>query len=173
MTTEVEKVRKALAELLQLPLSVIKKKWELDFFSYVIDLAPTTAGATTTGSFLVQSDSAFAITRTTYVASTTTNVGAAGLQPYGSGVDAAIVPFVIRMIDSGAGRQLSSAEVHIDNWFGTAMRPFLWPQPKFLDPNSQFTLEARDLGSTARNLRFAFHGFKIFGDWGEFIARNK
>jgi hypothetical protein len=53
--------------------------------------------------------------------------------------------------------------VHIDNWFGTAAQPAYWDSPKILSPNETLTVILQNLSATARHVRLAFRGFKVFG----------
>lgn len=147
--------------------------FQLDPFTFVIQFLPLTASQTLTDNFITQADSGFAIVKTTYVATDTADAGVANLQPFGSGGTTSVVPFLVTLSDSGSGRDLMNSGVHIDNLFGTAARPFIWAKVKVLDPNSTFAARVQNLSATSRNLRLAFHGFKIFGNVGAFRAHAK
>lgn len=146
--------------------------FQLDPFTFVIQFLPLTASQTLTDNFITQADSGFAIVKTTYVATDSADAAVANLLPFGSG-NPAVVPFLVTLSDSGSGRDLMNTGVHIDNLFGTAARPFIWAKVKVLDPNSTFAARVQNLSATSRNLRLAFHGFKIFGNVGAFRAHAK
>ena len=145
----------------------------LDPFFYEVDINPVAASANTQGFFLVQSDAGFAICKTTVFALSIADVAVAELQPFGSGLTTGILPFLVTLVDSGAGRSLMSNPVPIDSIFGTAMKPYTWEAPKILEPNSQFNITVQNLSATARSLRLTFHGYKIFGNIGQFIAKSR
>lgn len=125
----------------------------LDYFAYGTNFAPLAAGATTQNPINIQNDSAFCILAAVMVETDTTNLIFLGQRP-----------LLVDLFDSGAGRSLSSTPLHADNWFGTAQEPLYWPLPKILGPNSTFSVQLQNLDTVnARNVRVAFHGFKIFG----------
>ena len=159
--------------MLQEMLMAAQMGCTLDPFVYHIDFAPATASTTTTGQFLVQSDAAFMILRTTAVVMSTTNAGVATLQPFGSGVDASLNPFLVTLMDQGAGRNLQSLPQNFDGIFGTAQKPYDWIVPKILDANSAFTVTLQNLSATDRNVRLDFHGAKVFGNVAAFISKLK
>lgn len=138
----------------------------LDPFTFVISFLPIALSATATDTFITQADSGFAIVKTTYVVTDTGDAFVANL----SG-DPRVGPFLVTLSDSGSGRDLMQSAVHIDNLFGTAQRPFHWSKVKVLDPNSTFSCRLQNLSATARNVRLAFHGFKIFGNVGLYRQR--
>jgi hypothetical protein len=78
----------------------------------------------------------------------------------------------VNIVDSGSGRQFSNIDTHIDNWFGSAERPFFWPVPQVLDPNSNVTMRVQNLNAVNYNLRCAFVGYKVFGNVQAFKARK-
>src|ERR1700687_965024 len=73
------------------------------------------------------------------------------------------VPATVNIVDTGAGRALSSAAVHSDEWFGTAQLPAYWAFPKFMRAASTLSVTVNSLEATVRNIRLSFHGFKVFG----------
>lgn len=143
----------------------------IDPFQYVINFAPALLSVVTVGQFTVQGDSAFCICETMYVVTDTSNAAVAELQPFGSGLTTGFAPFLVTLSDSGAGRSLSNTAVPIDNLFGTAIRPYNWPTPKVLDPNSAFVAAVQNLSATSRNLRLTFGGYKVFGNIAAFVAK--
>lgn len=154
---DVDKVIQAIVNKLRTPSGMT-----FDYFAYsiIIDLD---ASATAQGQFLVQNDSAFAITTTCYVATSQVNAAIIDLQPFGSGLDEGITDATILLTDTGSGRQLSDARLAIDTLFGTAQRPFIWPRPKLLPPASTFQVSLQNLQAVDMRLRLTFHGYKIFG----------
>lgn len=154
---DVDKVIKAIINKLSPPHGMT-----FDYFAYsmIIDLD---ASATAQAQFLVQNDSAFAITTTCYVATNQSNAALVDLQPFGSGLDEGITDATILLTDTGSGRQLSDARLALDTLFGTAQRPFVWPRPKLLPPASTFQASLQNLQAVDMRLRLTFHGYKIFG----------
>lgn len=157
-------VQKELAARLGDSIQNVRNQFSLDPFTYIVNFLPATASANTDGSFIVQADSAFAICKTSVFVTDTSNAAVAELQPFGSGLTTGLLPFLVTMTDSGSGRSLSNSAVPIDSWFGTAMRPYIFPSPKILDPSSQFQVTIQNLSATDRRVRLSFHGFKIFGN---------
>lgn len=123
----------------------------IDYFVYGTDFVPLGASATTTNQIAVNADSAFVILSAVLVETDTTNA-----------IFLAQQPLLFSLSDSGSGRFLSNTPIHADNWFGTAQLPKYWDIPKILAPNSTFSVTAANLEATARNVRVAFHGIKIF-----------
>ena len=142
-----------------------KKLFDLDPFTYGINFPTLAASATATANFLVQNDSAFIITSTTYFITDTSDALVAELQPFGSGLTTGGIPILITLSDAGSGRNLMDTAIPIDSLFGNAQRPYYWSQPKFLDPSSTFNAQLQNLIATARRVRLAFHGYKVFGNW--------
>lgn len=174
--TELDNVINAIAFRLSRGVGKIKRDYNLSFFTFNVDFLPATLNAFTNGSFLVQNDSAFVLTRTSYVATLTDNITpvnavtvpapAATLLTYGISS-----PFLVNITDSGSGRQFSNSDTHIDNWFGDAHQPFFWPSPQVLDPNSNVTVRIQNLNTTiSYNVRCSFIGYKVFGDVNAFKA---
>jgi len=173
---DISAVFRALAAKLGQPIGRIQKTWWLDPFTYTINFVTPNqlaASATSTLQFLVQNDSAFAICKTTLTALSTANAAIANLQPYGSGGVSSVVGVLVTLADAGSGRALMDSAVPIDSLFGTGMFPRIWPIPKILDPNSQFTAQLQNLDATAYHIRLGFHGYKIFGNIQDWAMLNK
>lgn len=160
---EVDKVLLAVAQRLLRNIREVKKSFTLDPFAYSIEI-DLNASVTTAGNFLVQNDSAFCITTTTYLATSQADAAIAEFQPFGSGLTTGLVPVIIQLTDTGSGRILSDARIPIDSLFGTAQRPFHWPSYKLLDPSTTFQASAQNLSATAMTLRLVFHGYKVFAN---------
>lgn len=126
--------------------------YAVEYFVYATDFAPLALSATSSNNININGDSAFCILSGVIVESDTGNT-----------TFLAVPPLLVQLQDTGAGRSLSNIPVHAANWFGTAQEPKYWDVPKVLAPNATFQVTAQNLEATARNVRFAFHGFKVFG----------
>lgn len=124
----------------------------VDYFVYGTDFTPLGVSATVTNSININGDSAFMILSAVLVETDTANT-----------VFLAASPLLFALSEAGGARNLSNTPIHADNWFGTAQEPKYWDIPKLLMPNSTFNVQAQNLEAVARNVRVAFHGFKIFG----------
>lgn len=124
----------------------------LDYFAYGTDFAPLAAGATTTRSIQINSDSAFLVLSAVMVETDTTDL-----------IFLANRPLLVTLTTGGAALSLMNTPIHADNLFGTAQEPKYWDVPKVLLPNTTFNVTLQNLDSgNARNVRVAFHGFKIY-----------
>jgi hypothetical protein len=123
----------------------------LDFFTYGTDFLPLTLSATLTQAIQINSDSAFMILSATLVETATDNT-----------TFLANRPILVNLTTGGAALSLSNQAIHADNWFGTAQEPKYWDVPKILLPNTTFNVQLQNLEATSRNVRVAFHGFKLF-----------
>lgn len=141
----------------------IRKNFTLDFFTYAISFLPLAASATDSDDFITQADSGFAICKTSFDIASNVNVFVANISD-----TPRYAPLVVNLTDSGSGRDLSNSAVSVGTLFGPNDFPFVWPTPKILDPNSTFTVRVQNLVATAFNVRFSFHGYKIFGDIEQF-----
>jgi hypothetical protein len=123
----------------------------LDYFAYGTDFTPLNASATTTRAIQINSDSAFLILSATMVETDTTDL-----------IFFPNRPLLVTLTTGGAALSLSNTPIHADNWFGTAEEPKYWDVPKVLLPNTTFNVSLQNLEATNRNIRVAFHGFKIY-----------
>lgn len=122
-----------------------------DFFVYGTDFLPLTASATLAQDIPIQADSHYMImagVRTVFQTDNTTIVANPAI--------------LVRIFDTGSGRQVQNRAVHIDNWFGTGQLPAYWPYPKIIKASSTLRVELTDLSGVDRNVRVEFLGFKIF-----------
>ena len=123
-----------------------------DFFTYSADFLPLAAGGTLTVDISIQADSDFAIVAGVRVVTDVANT--AFIDP---------VPQTVTILDASSGRQFQDRAVHIDNLFGTAQLPALWPMTKLIRANSTLSTTLINLdGANARNTRISYLGFKIF-----------
>jgi hypothetical protein len=127
-----------------------------DYFVYGTDFLPLGAAGSATAALTnpinINSDSAFLIVSGALVETDTANTTFLAQRP-----------LLCSLQEGGSGRTLNNTPIHVDNWFGTAELPKIWEQPKLLVPNSTFNVTLTNLEATARNIRIAFHGFKLFG----------
>jgi hypothetical protein len=168
----------AIAHRLSASVGRVKKDFNLSFFTFNIEYLPATLSAFTSGSFIVQNDSAFVLCYTSYIAVLATDnktpvtavtVPAPATTFMISGLNA---PFLVNITDSGSGRQFSNIDTHIDNWFGQADLPFVWAVPQVFDPNSNVTMRLQNLDTISYNVRTSFIGYKVFGNVQAFKARK-
>lgn len=124
---------------------------DFDYFVYGTDFTPLGASATVSNNIAINGDADFCILSAVLVETDTANT-----------VFLAASPLLFALSDTGSGRELSNTPIHADNWFGTAQEPKYWDVPKIIRRNSTFRVTAQNLEATARNVRVAFHGFKIF-----------
>jgi hypothetical protein len=123
----------------------------MDYFVYGTDFAPLALSATATQSIQINADSAFLILSAVAVETATDNT-----------TFMANRPILCSISTGGAGLSLSNTPIHMNNWFGTAQEPKYWDVPKILLPNTTLNITLQNLEATARNVRLAFHGFKLF-----------
>jgi hypothetical protein len=122
-----------------------------DGFVFHLDFTPLAANGNATLPLNVSADADFVIIFGTRIVTAVDNV-----------TFIANVPELVTIVDTGAGRALSSSPVHIDEWFGTGQLPAYWAYPKFLRANSSLSVTLSSLEAVARNVRLSFHGFKVF-----------
>jgi hypothetical protein len=123
----------------------------LDYFVYGANFEPLLASAQATQAIQINSDSAFLVLSATMVETDTGNT-----------TFLANRPLLVNLSTGGAALNLSNSPVHADNWFGTAEQPKYWDVPKILLPNTTFNVALSNLEAVNRNVRVAFHGFKLF-----------
>ncbi len=122
-----------------------------DFFVYTAEFLPLSASATQTFEIAIQADSDFVIVAGVRVVTTTDNLT---VQTF--------VPELVRILDTGSGRELTDRAVHIENWFGTAQLPAYWPYPKVIRASSTLQTTLQNLEANDRNARLSYLGFKVF-----------
>jgi hypothetical protein len=123
----------------------------MDYFVYGTDFLPLAASATTTQAIQINSDSAFLVLSATMVETDTGNT-----------IFFANRPLLALLSTGGAALNLANQDIHVDNWFGTAEEPKYWDVPKILLPNTTFNTRLQNLEAVNRNVRVAYHGFKLF-----------
>lgn len=124
---------------------------DFDYFVYATDFVPLVASATQKNNITINGDADFFILSAVLVETATDNTT---FLPNS--------PLLVTLTDNGSGRELSNTPVAANNWFGTAEEPKYWDVPKVLRRNSTFSVALQNLEATNRNIRVAFHGFKVF-----------
>lgn len=127
------------------------KSLAIDYFVYGTEWLPLGSGATVQNNINISGEAAFVVLSGVLVETDTDNT-----------VFLAQAPLLFQISDAGSNRQLSNIPIHASNWFGTAQEPKYWDVPKIFAPNSTLAVTAQNLEATARNVRIALHGFKIF-----------
>lgn len=163
---ESDKVIAQIAARLGQSVSAARKAYDLDPFTFNVSFLPLAASNNATDNFITQADSGFAIVKTCFVIASSVDVFIANISDTPK-----YAPLLVSLTDSGSGRVLANGPTAVNNYFGTAERPFVWCRPKVLDPNSTFSVQVQNLVATAFNVRFAFQGFKIFGDMQAFKGK--
>lgn len=74
-----------------------------------------------------------------------------------------VPPITVQITDTGASRAFQNRAIHMENWFGSAQDPFLYPWPVIISPASTLTVTVANLVATAWNIKLAFHGFQAWG----------
>lgn len=131
-------------------------------FTYSIPFtAVTGSNPSFSGTIQIQADADFAILQSTYdfaLNTAATDAPAAELKPNMS----------VLLTDTGSGRQLMDRLVPINNLFGNAQLPYVWPVPKLLAASSTVQVQvacvnaAMDFGVSVYTLTLSFHGEKRF-----------
>lgn len=124
-----------------------------DDFCYVAEFLPLAASGTSQQDVQITADSHFIIL---YTAAIVTAVDNTTFVAIGS------VPILSTWIDTGSGRQLSSAAVAFSNYFGSIQQPHVLGQPKLMRAGSTLSVKVQNLEAVARQVRCAFHGAKVF-----------
>lgn len=136
-----------------LPVALIPKYKE--FFVYTVDFNTIGPSASLVGTASIQADSDFVC-----VQQNATITNAAGTTM----TTLANAPFLVSITDTGSGKQIQNAPVHINNWFGTGSQPYLLaPVPKIYKRSGliSVSLQNQDAANTFV-VRFAFIGFKVY-----------
>lgn len=68
----------------------------------------------------------------------------------------------VRLRHGSSGRELQNRQLQLANIFGTGAQPFYWYHPLYLQRRSTLLVDIRNDTGTARTLRLAFHGVKVF-----------
>jgi hypothetical protein len=135
--------------LSQLPAGLQAK--DMDTFTYNVEILPTTASGSTTGTITINNDADFLLISLAGVVTTTNDA-----------TQITYVPATILFTDTGSGRAISNTPVAWNNAVGTAQEPVYLDYPKFLARSTGISIQYNALEATQRNVRIALRGFKIF-----------
>lgn len=124
-----------------------------DFFIYGTDFLPLAAGATATQNISIQDDSHFLIVAA--CASARTDAAPPVVVP-----DPALL---VRIEDTGSGRNLDNRAQDYRNVFGSGQFPAYWPYPKLINRASVIATTLTNNQGAALQVRVSYLGFKIFG----------
>lgn len=126
-------------------------------FTYVAEFLPIAAAGTpgdvVAFDITIQNDSDFLMAQITGIVTDVANV--VFVDQYAA---------LIRMEDTGAGRNAESRAQPFENVRGTAQLPFYLPVAKLVDRGGTLTTTITSLdAANIRNVRLSYHGFKLFG----------
>lgn len=127
------------------------------FFIYEQDFLPVSASATTTGNIQIQADSHFLCVAGVALITGTTNVTVINSP---SGANAA--GKLVLITDVGSAMPLMSTPVPLDNLFGTAQLPAVWPIPKLFRASGTIATQIQNLIATDHNVRLSYWGIRIY-----------
>lgn len=137
-----------------------------DFYVYEASTTPGTpipVSATQTDTIQIEADSNFVLQKLAYhcqaPAATALAASAIGLVES----QRIIPPVAIQLVDTGSGRQLTSAPIPIPSLFGNGMLPFILPNPRLFMRNSTIQVTFTNLDATnVYTVRLAFMGYKTY-----------
>jgi len=131
-------------------------------FTYSVPFTAVTGlNPSFSGTIQIQADADFAVLQSTYdfaLNTAATDTPAAELKPNMS----------VLLTDTGSGRQLMDRLVPINNLFGNAMLPYVWPVPKLFAASSTLQVQVAcvnalmDFGGSVYTLTLSFQGEKRF-----------
>jgi hypothetical protein len=70
--------------------------------------------------------------------------------------------YLVTFMDTGSGRNFQNVPVHVQNVFGTAERPFAWPEPKLITAASTLNLQLTNRTTQTATVQATLGGLKIF-----------
>lgn len=127
------------------------RKIVLDHFVYRARFVNLLAGANGQVTIPIQADSDFLWVATSFVVFTAANT-----------IDPA-PDMEFSVIDTGSGRQLQDAPMHVLNATGNGQWPFILPEPKIFSGNGSIQVSVTDLSAVAKaRVEFSLLGSKIF-----------
>lgn len=113
------------------------------------------AAATATVNIAIDASAPFLIVSQSYYANT--NNAAANRQT------TPVPDVVVLLTDTGTGRTLMDQAAPVDAIFGSGQFPYILPEPKLMQANSQLAVQATNRDAAAGfNLYFCFNGYKLF-----------
>jgi len=126
------------------------KKMFLDYFVYVMTWNPLAANAVTPVAVPLTSDSDFVLDGVSLVAYT------------GVGVLLPNPDYLLQLIDTGSGRNLQDAPVHVNNIAGQGNLLYILPEPKLFKGGATITGILTNNTAVAARVDIALIGRKIF-----------
>lgn len=127
------------------------RKVVLDHFTYVATWLNLGAGATVPNTIPISADSDFLWMETSLVTFTAVNV-----------IDPA-PDMLVGFTDTGSGRNLQDAAVHVSNITGNGAWPYVLPEPKLLIGNGGITITMTNNTLVAKaRIDMALIGVKVF-----------
>lgn len=131
-----------------------------DFFAYNIDFntaagSNIAAGAVANGSFTVQAGQYFLWQQATYWADTA--------QATQTDSTRLLALCTVALTDTNSGKNLTNTAVMIPSLFGTAMEPFVLPNPRLCMPQSVIGAQVTNITAGVNyNVRLTFIGLALF-----------
>lgn len=126
------------------------RKADTEPFIYTAVYNPLVANTAITVQVNIHADSDFLIEKTT-------------LSAYSAaGVVLPVPDMLLALFDTGSGRALQDAPVHVGNCTGTAQLPFIWTEPKILKGGGTLAVVLLDLGGVNARVDISFIGQKIY-----------
>lgn len=129
------------------------------FFVYEQDFVPLNASQTTVGNIQIQNDSHFLVVAGVALVTDVTNTTVINAES-----NANASGKLLLITDVGAGAPLSQVPIPLENMFGTAQRPAVWPIPKLFRKGGTIATQIQNLIATAHNVRLSFWGIRIYPD---------
>lgn len=123
-----------------------------DAFFYAGDLLPLGVGASFTDNIAIQDDSHFLVAGA--VCTVRTNAAPPVIVPQPA--------LTVTIEDTGSGRNLQNRALDIENVFGTAQLPNIWPYPKLIRRASSIATTFANNTGIAVQIRYLYIGFKVF-----------
>lgn len=74
----------------------------------------------------------------------------------------AYAPITAMIRDAGSGINVTDKVAALDNLFGTAQLPMVWPYAKLFKKQTTITIALDNKVATAWNVRITLHGFKLY-----------
>lgn len=138
---------------------VPREFWNVEktFFVYEQDFLPLGASATTFGNIQIQQDSHFLAVAGVALVTNTTDTTVINSES-----NATMSSKLVLITDVGPGMPLSNVPVPLENMFGTAQRPAVWPIPKLFRAGGTIGTQIQNLIATAHNVRISFWGIRIY-----------
>jgi hypothetical protein len=130
------------------------------FFVYEADFVPIAGGATASVNTQIQQDSHFLCVAGVALVTTSDNLTL--IKGYNL---SSAAQKLVQVTDVGSGMPVSSVPLPVDNLFGWAESPAVWPLPKLFRRGGAIQTTLTNLnGGTAHNVRLSYWGIRIYPD---------